>query len=72
MHRQFLHVQTSFLSFIFCQYPSFQDDASSIPGSGRCPEEENGSPYIFLPGKSQGERSLAGSSLWGPKESDRI
>ena len=52
--------------------PAGAVDASSIPGSGRCPEEENGSPYIFFPGKSQGERSLAGSSLWSPKELDTI
>ena len=25
---------------------------------------------VFLPGKSQGQRSLAGSSPWGHKESD--
>ena len=25
---------------------------------------------VFLPGKSQGQRSLAGYSPWGPKESD--
>ena len=52
--------------------PASVVDASSIPGSGRCPEEENGSPYVFLPGKSQGQRSLASYSLWGPKELDTI
>ena len=25
---------------------------------------------VFLPGKSHGQRSLVGDSLWGPKESD--
>ena len=29
-------------------------DPDSIPGSGRCPGEENGNPLIFLPGESQG------------------
>ena len=26
---------------------------------------------VFLPGKSHGQRNLAGYSPWGPKESDR-
>ena len=47
--------------------PASAVDASSIPGSGRCPGEENGSPYVFFPGKSQGQRSLAGYSPWGHK-----
>ena len=37
-----------------------------IPAWGRFPEEGNGNPpLIFLPGKSQGQRSLEGYSLWG-------
>ena len=27
---------------------------------------------VFLPGKSYGQRNLAGYSPWGPKESDKI
>ena len=27
-------------------------------------------PPVFLPGESHGQRSLVGSSPWGPKESD--
>ena len=27
---------------------------------------------VFLPGKSHGQRNLAGYSPWGPKESDKI
>ena len=39
-----------------------------IPGSVRSPEEGNGNPTpVFLPGKSHGQRSLAGYSLWGHK-----
>ena len=35
------------------------------------PLEEAWQPIpVFLPGKSQGQRSLAGYSLWGHKESD--
>ena len=34
----------------------------SIPGSGRSPGEGNGSPTLFLPGESHGQRSLAGYS----------
>ena len=42
---------------------------SSIPGSGRSPGEGNASP-VYLPGKSHGQRSLAGYSSWGLKELD--
>ena len=48
-------------------------DASSIPESGRSPGGGNGSILgtpVFLPGKSQGQRSLVGYSPWGCKESD--
>ena len=46
-------------------------DAGLIPGSGRSPGEGNGNPlqYSFL-GKFHGQRSLAGSSPWGHKDSD--
>ena len=46
---------------------AFDADAGnvgSIPGSGRSPEERNGTPTpVFLPGEPQGQRSLAGYSL---------
>ena len=54
-------------------------DMNLIPGSGRSPAEGNGNPFhsipvqsipVFLPGKSHGQRSLAGYSPWGLKESD--
>ena len=42
-------------------------DLGSIPGLGRSP---GGEPTpVFLPGESHGQRSLAGYSLWGHKES---
>ena len=45
-------------------------DPGSIPGSGRLPwRRASQSTPIFLPG-SHGQRSLAGYSLWGHKESD--
>ena len=46
-------------------------DTSSIPGSGRSPREGNGNPlqYSWLE-NPQGQRSLAGYSPWGLKESD--
>ena len=38
-------------------------DARSIPGSGRFPGGGNGNPLpVFFPGKSHGQRSLAGYS----------
>ena len=43
----------------------------SIPRAGRSPGEGKGNPTpVFLPGESCGQRSLAGYSPWGPKESD--
>ena len=46
-------------------------DLGSISGLGRSPGEGNGNPFqVFFPGKSHGQRSLAGYSSWGLKESD--
>ena len=39
------------------------------PWVGMSPGGDNGNP-VFLPGKSHGQRRLAGYSLWGHKESD--
>ena len=48
-------------------------DAGSIPGSGRSPGGGHGNPlqYSFLTGESPGQRSLAGYSPYGHKESDK-
>ena len=46
-------------------------DAGLIPGSGESPWRRKWQPtLVFLPGKSDGQRSLAGYSPWGHKESD--
>ena len=46
-------------------------DAGSTPGSGRSPGEGDGnSLQYFLPGESQGLRSLVGYSPQGHKELD--
>ena len=47
-------------------------DPHSIPGLGRSPREGKGNPLrsVFLPGEFHGQRSLAGYSPWGRKESD--
>ena len=46
-------------------------DAASFPGSGRSPGGGNGNPLqYFLPGECHGQRSLAGYSPQGYKESD--
>ena len=46
--------------------PASAGDAGSIPGSGRSPGEGNDNPsndtLVCLPGKSRGERNLAGYS----------
>ena len=44
-------------------------DTGSIPGLERSPGKGNGNPLQYLPGKSHGQRSLVGCSLWGCKES---
>ena len=46
-------------------------DIGSIPGSGKIPWRSAWQPTpVFLPGESYGQRSLAGYSPWGRKESD--
>ena len=45
-------------------------DVGSIPGSGRSPGEGNGNHSSILAWKSHGQRSLAGYSPKGHKESD--
>ena len=46
-------------------------DVGSIPGSGRSPWRRRWKPTpVFLPGKSQGQRSLVGYSPKGLKESN--
>ena len=46
-------------------------DEGSIPGSGSFPWRRKWQSIpVFLPGKSNGQRGLAGYSPWGPKESD--
>ena len=45
-------------------------DVGSIPGQEDPLEKEMATHSSILPGKSQGQRSLEGYSLWGRKESD--
>ena len=46
-------------------------DLRSVPGMGRSPEEGDDNPTpVFLPGKSHGQRSLAGYNPFGRKELD--
>ena len=43
-------------------------DAGSIPGIGKVPRSRKWQPtLVFLPGKSHGQRSLAGYSSWSHK-----
>ena len=48
--------------------PTNAGDLGSIPGSGRSPGGGHGNP--LMPGECHGQRSLAGYSLQGGKESD--
>ena len=51
--------------------PANAGATGSIPELGRSLGEGNGNPLpVFLPGKSHGQRSLAGYSPWGHKELD--
>ena len=45
-------------------------DLGLIPGLGRSPGGGHGNPLPFLPGEFHRQRSLAGYSPWGRKESD--
>ena len=47
-------------------------DPGSIPGAGKIPWRRKWQPTpVFLPGESNGWRSLVGYNPWGHKESDR-
>ena len=49
------------------------EDWGSIPGLGRCPGERNSNPLQYSHLENPlGQRSLAGYSLWGRKESHMI
>ena len=51
--------------------PAKAGDAGLIPSQGKSYGVENGNAFQYpLPGKSDGQRSLAGYSPWGCKESD--
>ena len=50
--------------------PANAGDVSLIPESERSPGEEMLTTPAFLPVKFRGQRSLAGYSPWGRKESD--
>ena len=45
-------------------------DVGSIPGLGRSPEGGHGNTSVFLPGESDGQRSLEGYSPYSCKELD--
>ena len=49
------------------EYAYNAQDMALSPGLGRSPEEGNGYPLQYLPGKFQGQRSRTGSGPWGSK-----
>ena len=49
--------------------PANAGDLCFLPGPGRSPGGGQPTP-VFLPGKSHGQRNLAGFSPWGHKELD--
>ena len=79
----FLKFHVDFISFqvLECSmgFPGGSDDKESaynvgnldsIPGLGRFPWRRKWRPTLFLLEKSHGQKSLAGYSPWGAKESD--
>ena len=73
------HINNFCLTIILLGFPGGSDgkesacsagDQGSIPGSERFSRREWQSTPVFLPGQFHGQRSLAGHSLWGHKESD--
>ena len=52
------------------EYAYNAGDSGSIPELGRSSGEGMAPTLVFLPGKSYGQRSLVGYSLWGCKELD--
>ena len=53
--------------------PPRAGDTGSIPGSGKIPWRRKWHPTpVFFPGKSHGQRSLAGYSPWGHKSRTRL
>ena len=51
--------------------PASAADVGLIPGGGKIPWRRKWQPTpVSLPGKSHGQRSLAGCSPWGHRESD--
>ena len=74
----FLHYHNTFVTIKESVFPVVKDlpanagDTVSIPGLGRFPREGPGNPLqaIHLPGKSHGQRRLAGYSPWDHTESD--
>ena len=50
--------------------PASAGDVGLISRSGRSPEKEMATTPVFMPGKSHGQRSMAGYSPRGRQESD--
>ena len=50
--------------------PAKLGDTGLITGLEESLEKEMATTPVFLPGKSHGQKSLAGYSPWGRKESD--
>ena len=65
-----LHQGSSFPGDLAVKKPHLQCRRCRFdPWSGRSPGRGHGNP-VFLPGESHGQKSLAGYSPWGRKESD--
>ena len=81
-YQYFLYFPYAYLfsraSLVVKNVPAMQEPVGSIPGLGRSPGGGGKIPWrrawqptpVFLPGESHGQRSLAGYSPWGCKESD--
>ena len=67
-----LPIRVSLVGSMVKNPPADAGEEGSIPGSERCPGQGNNHLVQFLPGESDGRRSLVGCSPWGHRESDTV
>ena len=65
-----MFLRASLVAQILKNLPAMQETQVRSLGQEDPPEEEMAIHPVFLSGESHGQRSLAGYSPWGRKESD--
>ena len=64
--------EASLMAQVVKNLPANAGDQAAIPGLGRSPRDGNGNPLQYSCPENPMDRSLAGYSPWGCKESDTI